>query len=219
MNGIHDLGGMHGFKFAKLVRKEPVFKHDWEEDVVSAVMAYASPWSIDESRFTIESIPPTEYLTVPYYARWLRSVETLLVKYGVANEQELANPAGPIGKISQAKPWDAEKILEALDTGWSARRDAGKAARFRVGDQIVVKNEHPKGHTRAPRYVRGRKGTIQIDHGVFVFPDSNAKGEGDEQPQHCYNVVFDATELWGSVANPNDRVFVDLFDDYLNPAS
>ena len=56
-----------------------------------------------------------------------------------------------------------------------------------------------------------------MDHGVFVFPDSSAKGEGDEQPQHCYNVVFTAPELWGSVANPKDRVYVDLFDDYLDP--
>ena len=137
MNGIHDLGGMHGFKFSKLVRKEPVFHDEWEEDVVSAVMAFASPWSIDESRFAIESIPPTEYLSRPLLCALASILETLLVKYGMANEQELANPAGPIEEdLPMAKPWDAEKILEALDAGgplaarrWEGRRDFGSATR------------------------------------------------------------------------------------------
>jgi nitrile hydratase len=90
-----------------------------------------------------------------------------------------------------------------------------------VGDKVVVKNEHPLGHTRMPRYVRGRQGTIHLDHGIFVFPDTNSLGEGKrkENPQHCYNVMFDASELWGSVANARDRVYVDLWDDYLEPAT
>ena len=37
----------------------------------------------------------------------------------------------------------------------------------------------------------------------------------EPKPQHCYSVKFKATELWGSRSNPNDLVFLDLFDDYL----
>jgi nitrile hydratase len=161
-------------------------------------------------------MPPIDYLRGPYYARWLYSIEKLLIKYELVKEEELKNPDGRIEKASNTNPADAKAILEALKGGDSARRQDGKAARFRVGDRVVVKNEHPEWHTRSPRYVRGRQGMIHLDHGVFVFPDSNSKGEG-EQPQHCYNVVFSSTELWGSLANPKDRIYVDLFDDYLEP--
>jgi len=91
-------------------------------------------------------------------------------------------------------------------------------ARFSVGDRVVVKNEHPVGHTRAPRYARGRTGIVQRDQGVHIFPDTNAMGLGTK-PQHCYSVMFEARELWGSRANIRDRVYIDLFDDYLASAA
>ena len=72
--------------------------------------------------------------------------------------------------------------------------------------------------TRAPRYVRGHEGVVQRDQGVHVFPDTNALGLG-QKPQHCYSVMFRAVDLWGGRANPRDRVFVDLFDDYLESVS
>jgi nitrile hydratase len=40
---------------------------------------------------------------------------------------------------------------------------------------------HPVGHTRLPRYVRGKFRKIDRDHGAFVFPDTNAHFLG-EQP-------------------------------------
>ena len=183
MNGIHDLEGMHGFTFTELVRNEPVFKHEWEKQVVSVAIAFAAPWSIDESRFAIESIPPREYLGVPYYARWLRSFERLLVKYQFVTEQELKNPEGHLKASSKAQPLDAATILGALENGLSPRRDHGKPSRFRVGDRVIVKNEHPSWHTRAPRYVRSRQGTIHLDHGVFVFPDKGVAEHAEPLPQ------------------------------------
>ena len=85
-------------------------------------------------------------------------------------------------------------------------------------DEVIVKNEHPPGHTRHPRYVRGHRGRVHIDHGVYPFPDAVAHGLEDK-PQHCYAVRFTATELWGARANPRDVVYLDLFDDYLEAAS
>jgi nitrile hydratase len=52
-----------------------------------------------------------------------------------------------------------------------------------------------------PRYVRGKSGAVERDHGVFVFPDTNAIGQG-EKPQHVYSVRFMGRELWGDQANP-----------------
>jgi nitrile hydratase len=76
---------------------------------------------------------------------------------------------------------------------------------------------NPTGHTRLPRYARGKIGTIHLDHGVYVFPDTNAHFKG-ESPQHVYSVRFGARELWGEQANPQDAVYLDMWDDYLEPA-
>jgi nitrile hydratase len=97
-----------------------------------------------------------------------------------------------------------------------ARLDDPVAPRFRPGDRVAARNLHPPGHTRLPRYVRGRRGVVDRDHGVFIFPDSHALGLG-RKPQHVYSVRFAARELWGPDAPPNDAVYVDLWDDYLEP--
>ena len=68
-----------------------------------------------------------------------------------------------------------------------------------------------------PRYARGRFGTINRDHGVFVLPDTNAHFLG-EKPQHVYSVCFAARELWGAQAGEKDSVYVDMWDEYLEPA-
>jgi hypothetical protein len=91
------------------------------------------------------------------------------------------------------------------------------AARFQVGQRVRARNMHPVGHTRLPRYARGKFGTIDRDHGVFVFPDTNAHFLG-EKPQHVYSVRFAARELWGNQAAPQDSVYLDMWDDYLEPA-
>jgi nitrile hydratase len=77
---------------------------------------------------------------------------------------------------------------------------------------------NPAGHTRLPRYVRGKSGVIARDWGVFVFPDTNAHHAGT-RPQHCYSVSFDARELWDKSANSRERVYIDLWEDYLEPVA
>ena len=114
-------------------------------------------------------------------------------------------------------------ILAAADApallrkGGSARVDAGSPACFAPGDRVVVRNLNPRGHTRAPRYVRCKMGTIDRDHGVFIFPDTHAHGQG-KSPQHVYSVRFTARDVWGDEAAPHDALYIDLWDDYLAPA-
>ena len=217
MNGIHDMGGMHGFEFPERHADEPVFKSAWERQVFSCALGFTGPWTLDRFRFVVESLPPRDYLG-PYYSRWLSAMEKLLVEHGIVSEKELESPDGPVAADPEARPADGETLVGMLTAGQSARRDGGKAGRFHAGEKVRVKNEHPAWHTRMPRYVRGRQGVIGRDHGGFVFPDTNSRGLG-EQPQRCYNVLFTASELWGSVANPGDRVHVDLWDDYLEPVA
>lgn len=100
--------------------------------------------------------------------------------------------------------------------GASARVDADVKANFKVGDRVTGRKMNPIGHTRLPQYVRGRAGVVGRDHGVFVFPDGNSVGK--DKPQHLYSVVFEAEELWGPDAAGNFKVYVDMWDDYLERA-
>ncbi|MGH7278180.1 MAG: SH3-like domain-containing protein [Candidatus Rokuibacteriota bacterium] len=111
-------------------------------------------------------------------------------------------------------------VLRAADVGTvllkggRARVNAPVPPRFKPGETVVTRNIHPLGHTRLPRYARGRRGVVDRDHGVFVFPDTHALGQGP-RPQPVYSVRFTAQELWGPEASPRDVLYIDLWDDYL----
>lgn len=109
-----------------------------------------------------------------------------------------------------------EQVPGLLSTGASTRVETDAAPRFRPGDAVVAKMMNPARHTRLPRYVRGKRGVVEADHGVFVFNDTNAYGT--PKPQHVYSVRFNARDLWGPDANPRDSLRIDMFDDYLDPA-
>ena len=107
-----------------------------------------------------------------------------------------------------------EIVPGLLSAGGSARRDVDVAANFVVGEVVEALNINPTTHTRLPRYIRGKKGVIDRDHGVFEFPDSVAHYLG-EKPQHVYSVRFAFQELWGDDYPANQFLYIDLFDDYL----
>ncbi len=218
MNGIHDLGGMHGFGRVEIEPDEPVFHADWETRVfaMNLATAYAVKWNIDMGRYTREQMPAATYLATGYYEHWLYGLERLVVDHGGVTPEELA--AGHAStKAAGATPLRPGDVAAFVGNRRGARVDADVPAMFKAGDRVVTHNEHPVGHTRLPRYARGKRGVIDRDHGVFVFPDTNAMTR-DRKPQHCYAVRFAAQELWGPSASPRDSVYVDLWDDYLDPA-
>ena len=110
----------------------------------------------------------------------------------------------------------AENVEAAMLKGGPCNVDVEVAARFAAGDAVMVRNLNPAGHTRAPRYIRGRRGEIARDYGVFIFPDSNAMGQG-KAPQHLYSIRFEAAEIWGADAPAREAVYLDLWDSYLEP--
>ncbi len=114
------------------------------------------------------------------------------------------------------KALKAENVEQTLRQSRGARIDEDLPAKFTVGDRVLTRNIHPFGHTRLPRYARARHGTIACDHGVFIFPDAHALGEG-AKPQHLYSVHFTARELWGQHGSERDGIYLDLWDDYLDP--
>lgn len=219
MNGVHDLGGMHGFGRinAEPEAEEPVFHADWERRVFGLLLAAGGLgyWNIDRSRFARERQHPVDYLRHSYYENWLAGLETLLVEMQLVTADELASgkavqPAGPEVRRRLLKPTE---VAGALARGSSTAVAMDAPARFQPGDRVRAKNRHPTGHTREPRYVRGRVGVIHEHHGAHVFPDLNA--DGVRVGRHLYSVRFEAAELWGENANAHSAVYVDLWEDYL----
>ena len=102
-------------------------------------------------------------------------------------------------------------------TGGNFERQVDSPPRFAAGQLVKARNMHPTGHTRLPRYARGKRGEIHRWHGAHVFPDTSAH-DGGECPGHLYTVMFTARELWGEEAAHGDKVFLDLWESYLEPA-
>ena len=219
MNGVHDMGGMHGMGPIVEEAKEPVFHHGWEGRIfaMNRAMAAWRKWNLDASRHSRELIPPAAYLRMSYYERLVAGLVDLIAKSGLATRDEIDNGIPASGSVKAVPALTADKARELVAKGLPASRNVGVTARFQVGQRVRARNMHPVGHTRLPRYARGKIGIIHRDHGVFVFPDTNAHFLG-EKPQHVYSVRFAARELWGEQAAPQDSVYIDMWDDYLEPA-
>ena len=219
MNGIHDMGGMQDMGPVVAEKSEPVFHESWEGRLFALRRAMAAwgKWNIDVTRHEVELVPPEEYLRLSYYARQFVAFLPMIVKSGLVSQAEIdtGTPAGGQPKATPALT--PEKALAIIAKGIPASRDVKIAPRFKVGQQVRARNINPVGHTRLPRYARGKTGAVQMDHGVFVLPDTNAHFKG-ENPQHLYSVRFTARELWGESASVKDSVNLDMWDDYLDPA-
>jgi nitrile hydratase beta subunit len=216
MNGIHDMGGMQDFGPVHREKNEPVFHEHWEARWFALRQAVAAwhKWNLDASRYQGSMIPPAEYLRLSYYERQITPTTELLIKSGLVTRAEIESGKPAPGSPKAIPALTAEKVPQLVAKGNPARRDVSVQARFQVGQQVRARNMNPVGHTRLPRYARGKLGTIESDHGVFVFPDTNAHFLG-EKPQRVYAVRFAARELWGEQARPQDAVYIDLWDDYL----
>jgi nitrile hydratase beta subunit len=220
MNGIHDMGGMQDMGPIQHEKNEPVFHEAWEGRVYAINRAIGAwgKWSIDAGRHGIEVLPPADYLRMSYYEKWLTMNVELLVTRGLVTrgEIETGKPAPESQKTTPPLTAAAVPVVAAR-RGNFMRPEAEAKARFKVGQHVRARNMNPLGHTRLPRYARGKEGTIVRHHGIFVFPDTNAHFLG-EQPQHLYSVRFAARELWGDDASPRDSVYIDMWDSYLDHA-
>ncbi len=217
MNGIHDMGGMQDMGPIEHERQEPTFHASWEGRVYAlwrVLRARGATWNLDAFRHDVERLPPADYLRMTYYERWFTWMIAKLVSTGdaTANEIETGVPAQGSGRATP--PINSQRAADMALRRPTARRDVPAAARFTQGQKARARNMNPVGHTRLPRYVRGKEGVVVLDRGVFLFPDTNAHFQG-EKPQHLYSVRFSARELWGESASTRDSVSLDLWDDYL----
>ena len=218
MNTIHDCGGMDGFTLMERDQGR-ILKHEWERLVWGMVFSLRVPGYSPGGRAAIERMPPEKYLEYSYYAKWLYRAETSLIASGLVTSEELADPDGPVAmpNIPNFEPRNPAETISRLGSDSSRELEAEVPPLFSVGDEVVVKNEHPRGHTRVPRYVRGHHGVIHRHHGVNEFQDD--VGDKDVGQQHLYTVRFISSELWGSRAHPNDVVYAELWDYHLQAVS
>jgi nitrile hydratase subunit beta len=215
VNGIHDVGGMHGF--GPVERDEVVFHAEWEKRqcALSMVAIGRQLFNVDESRHSIERIDPVAYLRALYFERWQAGLEMLMVEKGVLSHEEIAariaqyagDPVSPLPRPEHLAPF------AGMPTS-PPKSASPPVPRFAVDDRVVTRNVHPTGHTRLPRYARGKRGRIDRVHGVQSCADTNAHGLGP-QPQPLYGVRFEATELWGQSADGRGAVHLDLWESYL----
>jgi nitrile hydratase beta subunit len=219
MNGVHDMGGMQDMGPIQHEKNEPVFHARWEARVRVLAQALAAwgKWNLDADRYENELIPPVDYLRYSYYERWFAVLVALSVKHGLITSAEVKSGTPATGSSKATPALTTSGVVSALTTGVVSSRNVPVAPRFQVSQRVRSRNLNPTGHTRLPRYALGKLGTIERDYGVFVFPDTNAEFLG-EKPQHVYSVRFAARELWGEQARPQDSVYLDLWDDYLEPA-
>ncbi len=218
MNGVHDMGGMQGMGPVRYEKNEPVFHAPWEGRVYAINRALGAwrKWSLDAWRHDIELLPPADYLRMSYYEKWFAALERRVVQYGLVTKEELDSGKAAPGSV-KATPALTPETARILTRGIPSSKEPSVVPLFHVGEQVRARNINPAGHTRLPRYARGKRGQIIRDHGVYAFPDTNALFRGEKR-QHVFSVRFAARELWGENASPRDLVHLDMWDDYLEHA-
>jgi nitrile hydratase len=222
MDGVHDMGGMHGFGSVVEPGGELAYHERWEPRIF-AIHMLLGPERLGGGpggRPTREEMDPAGYLAASYYERWLWSAERRLERKGtigpgdVEQMMERLQRGEPVP--THHDPEMARRIVTNLGTPHPMRKPPDPV-RFSPGDRVRVKRMHPPGHTRCPRYARGAVGVVHCVRGTDRLPDRAVYGEKVD-PEAVYSIAFESTELWGPSEDGTWTVWLDLWDSYLDPA-
>ncbi len=228
MNSIHDIGGMDGMGSLHIEENEPVFHEPWEGRIrAQAIIAQKTYrlFKTFEFKYVVDRMDPVFYLSSSYYQRWLFRFETILKEKGVITEEEIEKKQKELSpsvahkaefeafrKVNSDLPPTQRNLIQT--TTGTGRRDDPIQPKYSIGDPVQVKMITPMGHTRIPRYVRGKRGLVVRYHGNCVRPDVQAH-QGKDLYQPIYVIRFDARELWGEDAPPQDKLELEIWEDYL----
>jgi nitrile hydratase subunit beta len=210
VDGIHDLGGMHGFGPVEAEPDEPVFHEPWESRVFGlSLVAGAAGLIHGSGRARIEAMPPAEYLAASYYERWLHSLETRLIDAGTLTRDEIdaRTASGDAPTRSEATSPDMVALVPRFLNSPQPTSGAPAAGAFAPGDRVTVRRMAPARHHRCPRYLRGVTGTVVSVPGAW--PPA-----GEQEPETVYTVRFANADLWGQDAEPG-TLCIDLWERYL----
>lgn len=219
MNGPHDVGGDQGFGPVAPETDEPIFHAPWERRAMAITVACGTlgAWTGDEGRHARERLRPADYYASSYYEIWIKALEERLTHHGFLSARDLAAGQAVTPAAVPKRVLQGADVPAAMARGAPYDRPAAAPPRFAPGDLARAREMNPTHHTRLPRYARGKTGRIETVQGSFVFPDTNAHGQG-EAPQWVYTMTFTAAELWGPEADPDLTLSIDAWESYLDPA-
>jgi len=219
MDGIHDAGGLSGLGPIDRSKEDQIFKADWEKRMMALTLGCTPQpgWNIDLARHARETIPAADYLRFAYYEKWHLQVAAMLVDAGVVTVEELASGKAETSAGQQPPPADAARARALIAKGYDPKVPRETPAVFAVGDRVRCRIGAVPHHTRMPRYVRGATGVIHADYGDHVIPDDAQRGRHSAEPLFC--VAFRSADLFADAQNPNDAVYLDLWQRYLEPAA
>ena len=216
MDGVHDLGGREGF--GPIVDKDDdkPFHADWEMRAFGIKEVVAANWAIDWFRHYRELVVPVDYLTRPYFDQRITAVAAQLIDEGHLTLDEIKAGASAFAPKLSRPPMTPEVARALVRRPTSFAVSVNTPQRFALGQTVRCRLDGAAGHTRLPHYARGRAGQIQAHHGGHVLADASARGE--KRGEHLYTVGFASVDLWPEARGSRDRVFVDLWESYLEPA-
>ncbi len=216
MDGVHDIGGVQGFGPVKTNEPDVPFKTDWDARMwgLNGAMSQPDDWTLDWWRHVRELIDPVDYLTRPYFDQWAQIYMALLIDSGVASLEEIVSghaqgPNPELGPVLKA-----QDVPAAMGRAGKFDSDDTIEPAFADGSKVRTKAAGHSGHTRLPRYAMGRGGVVHAHHGTFVFADAKARGEDVYEP--LYSVAFMAADLWPEAQGRKDRIYLDLWESYLD---
>jgi nitrile hydratase subunit beta len=186
MDGVHDMGGMHGFGAVPIEHDAPVFREPWEGRVATMVRRMMANTTVDHFRYTIEQMPPAAYLTSRYFERWLWAAERMAAEQGLLDGSGHPDP-------------------EPRPTG-----EPAGPPRYADGQRVRVGNPVTTMHTRVPRYIRNHVGTVVRRSCAWPHPTASAATGRHGPMEHVYAVAFPASELFGTDADHN--LVVDVWE-------
>ena len=217
MDGPHDLGGKQGFGPIDVNEPETPYHHDWEARMWGMSRCTDAPgWTIDWWRHVRELIDPVDYLSRPYFDSWAQTQIAAFIDSGVFTLDEIVSGNSSTLASKQPDSINRDQAIQADRAANQFNVEIAQPAVFRIGDRVITQSNGNKFHTRLPSYARGKAGVVIEHHGAHIFPDDSAQGR--EVGRHLYTVRFDASELWSEAGERKDRVFLDLWEDYLESA-
>lgn len=222
MDGIHDLGGKEGYGPIEVDDDGRPFHYDWEGREWGIAQCARTPGiTIDWWRHCRELIMPEDYLGRPYFDSWAQTDFSTYIEAGWISLEEVdaGRSLQKNDDYADSAPMMTLQQVLREDHDHARRFDADieLSPAFSVGQQVLTSRNGNSGHTRLPQYARGRRGTVHAYNGAHVFPDFSALGK--EIHQHCYSVMFLAAELWPEAKSKKDKVYLDLWENYLSDAT
>ena len=211
MDGVHDMGGMHGF--GAVVTPDGELTHHDTFELRAQIVGFLSGGA---RRSSIESLEPAAYLGASYYARWLLAAETALLEQGRIDAADLARWRAVFENDPAAQPpvTSDPNMVEFIRNIGPHHHQPATGAAFAAGDRVRVRRMRPESHHRCPRYLRGAVGEIEKVLGADPVPGTDP----GTPPEPCYTVRFSSVDLFGDQSDKGEPPYVlliDLWERYL----